>query len=662
MSTPLCISYIRFSSERQSQGSSLERQLKLSHDYAAKHGYVIDDNHSYRDLGVSAYTGKNAKFGDLFRFLTAIKCGEIPRGSILLVESLDRLSRESVLEAFAQFQDILKEDIKVVTLTDGKEYTKEGLNDNFTDLIISLSVMMRANEESKIKSKRIREGYEKKRNNLSNKKMTANVPTWLKLIKEANSFELVPERVEVVKQIFQMSYDGQGIITIARQLNKSKFPAFRSSEGWCQSTVRKILSSRSVVGEYQPHIFRKGMKKPEPVGDVAIDYFPAIIDKDVFYAVQARLSNGTHLAGRTAKIQNLFGGMTKCGYCGATMDVVTKGKFPKDIRYLVCTRARKGVGCSYVSFKCNEVETAFLTFCKEKELLDVLNLEGERDKQTQKSLSCQLSAKAGELLSINNKIRILDEQIVSTEDKLARQHYEESLIELLHIKKDINNAVAELCREIANINLTLEDVDTRVNNILDTVRCIEESSNEEDRIIFRIKLRNNFRQIVNRVVIYPTGIVYSEEQIKKVMQKYDTLISNSSDIYRDMFLQDRNDQVENMRNSQKNTKDDRYFEVHFKNGNFRRINYSKKDDVFKVSFDRVGNRVDWMMGNKQMKTRIWVDLEQQIIEEVEEEVEYYKKKHPDMGPEQAEEIKKWLIDQYSQDSSDTDDETPHTEE
>jgi len=650
MTAPTCISYIRFSSDRQSQGSSLERQLQASRAYAEKHGYVFDERFNYRDLGVSAYTGDHAKFGDLHRFLTAIKSGDIPKGTILLVESLDRLSRESVLEAFKQFQAILDEDIKVVTLCDEMEYTKENLATDFTKLIVSLSVMMRANEESKIKSQRIRGGFEKKRKNLANVKMTANVPTWLKLIKESNSFEIVPDRADIVKQIFQMSYDGQGIVTIARHLNKTKTPAFRSSKGWCQSTVRKILSSRSVIGEYQPHIYRKGMSKPEPVGDVVTDYFPAIIDKDIYNAVQARFANGTHVAGRTAKVQNLFGGITTCGYCGSRMDVVKKGNYPKEVHYLVCTSARKGVGCSYISIKCNEIEDAFLTFCREKELLDVLNLEGERDKERQKGLLHQISAKEGELISINKKLDILNEELLDTTDKSIRKHFKDQLTVFIHLKENLEQFITQLNREVTDINQSFEDVDTRIRNILDIVRDVNESASEEERITFRIKLRNSLRQIIKQVLVYPRGNLSSNQQIEISKLKFETELATVDGYNHDILRHERDTAINQLLDSQSNTIDDRYFEIHFKNGNLRRIGYLKNEGAFKDSFNRIGSTVEWASRGKQMKPIVLDEETRQIKEEVEQ----YIKAHPEknMTPEDGEVMEEWFANLYNQQPSD----------
>ena len=49
--TPRCYSYIRFSTSEQLKGDSLRRQLELTREYADKHGLVLDESLSMRDLG-----------------------------------------------------------------------------------------------------------------------------------------------------------------------------------------------------------------------------------------------------------------------------------------------------------------------------------------------------------------------------------------------------------------------------------------------------------------------------------------------------------------------------------------------------------------------------------------------------------------------------------
>src|ERR1700739_3168974 len=90
-------SYARWSTPEQARGDTLRRQLEMSREYAAEQGLELDE--TFRDPGVSAYRGKNRHEGALANFIAQIDSGKIERGSFLLVESLDRLSREQVLFA-----------------------------------------------------------------------------------------------------------------------------------------------------------------------------------------------------------------------------------------------------------------------------------------------------------------------------------------------------------------------------------------------------------------------------------------------------------------------------------------------------------------------------------------------------------------------------------
>ena len=97
--SPLVYSYRRFSSGKQAQGHSLDRQSSMARAWCVERGLTLDESLSIADLGVSAFSGKNAVDGALSGFLAAAKSGKIPPGSILLLESLDRLSRSAISDA-----------------------------------------------------------------------------------------------------------------------------------------------------------------------------------------------------------------------------------------------------------------------------------------------------------------------------------------------------------------------------------------------------------------------------------------------------------------------------------------------------------------------------------------------------------------------------------
>jgi len=68
-------SYLRFSTPEQMKGDSLWRQLELARAYASAHDLALDEELSFRDLGVSAYQGRNAEVGKLADFKEAVREG-----------------------------------------------------------------------------------------------------------------------------------------------------------------------------------------------------------------------------------------------------------------------------------------------------------------------------------------------------------------------------------------------------------------------------------------------------------------------------------------------------------------------------------------------------------------------------------------------------------
>ncbi|MGI6558059.1 MAG: recombinase family protein [Limnochordia bacterium] len=219
---PRAFSYIRFSSPEQEKGDSLRRQIQLSEEYCKQHGLILDDTLKLTDKGLSAYKGHHRTKGALGEFLRLVEEGKIPPGSVLLVENLDRLSREQILDALNQFTSIIKAGIKIVTLQDGMEYDQESINQNWAQLIISITYMARAHDESETKSKRISAVWENKRSKAGNggKKLTAKAPAWLKLSQDRTKFILIPEAAKAVELIYRKKLAGKGTGRIERELNE----------------------------------------------------------------------------------------------------------------------------------------------------------------------------------------------------------------------------------------------------------------------------------------------------------------------------------------------------------------------------------------------------------------------------------------------------------
>lgn len=114
---------------------------------------MLDTTLDLRDLGVSAFRGKNAQAGALGLFLECIETGRVKLGDYLALESLDRLSRQRISAFLPLIQGILRAGVSIVTLSPERVYPPDAVDD-LGALIEMLAVLSRAYEESAVKSDR----------------------------------------------------------------------------------------------------------------------------------------------------------------------------------------------------------------------------------------------------------------------------------------------------------------------------------------------------------------------------------------------------------------------------------------------------------------------------------------------------------------------------
>lgn len=350
-------SYIRFSSKRQELGHSLQRQQEAVRAYCTEHNLTLDESLSFEDLGRSGWSGAHLEAeAGLGKFIEACQTGLInSKGErpVLLVENLDRLSRDKVTNALKLFLNIL-DYVDIVTLSDNKCYTRDS---DAMEIVISITYMARAHDESQIKSFRGKKRWENKRELASagTKKITKHCPFWLTLNEDRETFTIHQDKVDLVSKIFQMSIDGMGQAKIAETLNQEGVLS-ATGKAWNSSSVRYLLVDKAVMGHYQPHSNVKG--KRTPVGDAIEEYYPQVISSEVYYKCvnsrSSRANSGSKKAGRKGKMSNLLQGVAACGACGSPMHYVNKGKL-KGHLYLVCASAKRGSGCSYTSYRYEDV-------------------------------------------------------------------------------------------------------------------------------------------------------------------------------------------------------------------------------------------------------------------------------------------------------------------
>ncbi len=456
-------SYLRFSTPEQMQGDSFRRQTEAARDYADRNGLDLDQELTFRDLGVSAYQGANVVEGALGQFIEAVDTGRVRPGSFLLVENLDRLSRDKIMPALNRFSSLLEKGITVVTLSDGKVYTEESLN-NLPDLMLSLLVMSRAHEESEMKSRRVRAAWQSKRDRAASEGhiLTAKAPAWLRL--RDGSFEVIEDRAALVRRIFVLALEGHGKAAIAYRLNEEGIEPFgdgpseaRKADGWHPSYVKKILSNEAVIGRFQPmrRVWVDGKKRREPDGPPIEGYFPVILDEpDAFYRVRRSPTGASGHKGKA--LSNILSGLATCHNCGGRMHFVNKGPAPKGGTYLACDNARRKKTCGAKSVRYDVVLAAVVNSLEDGEL-DVRALLGGGPQDRGQELMHQIEAIEGRIAEtdgdIANLLDVLQRRPSAAVEKRLADH-EATLAQLREDKA----ALADELHDTANGGDQVEDV------------------------------------------------------------------------------------------------------------------------------------------------------------------------------------------------------------
>ncbi len=449
--------YIRYSTAEQSQGDSRERQTKLAKQFVeSRPDLKIElEDRIFLDSGVSSFRGGNwSPEKALGQFLAAVNAGEIDSGSVLLVESLDRLSRQAILPAQRTLLDLLNRNIKIVTTSEADQKIYDGQS-GLVDLITMLVRMERAHEESALKSRRVRAAWEGKRDQArQNQIITRVCPQWLSVSEDGQYFIVDPLKAAVVRLIFECA-EAMGYQAIARYLNEKGIPPFSDkSNGWQSAGIVKILNNTAVIGTYQPttgqHIeTEKGwVRRSAPDGPPIEGYYPAIVDKEVFYSIQThKAARSTKAAGRKGPaVSNLFSHVARCGQCGSNMVLVQKGgSFGKD-HYLVCTIARRGAGCKYHGWPYEPLERAFLSYCQN---LDISQLMPEQHSDNELvSIKKRLAAAQGEQQAKRDMIATIMKDIESNGGSIPKA-VQQTLLNAETQLEDLQVILEDLERELA---------------------------------------------------------------------------------------------------------------------------------------------------------------------------------------------------------------------
>ena len=370
---PTVYSYIRFSTPDQIKGDSNRRQIDLARDWCNRKDFNLDESLTIQDEGKSAFKGAHLdKDSGLGAFLQLCDDGVIERGSILIVEAVDRLTRMGGANAWELILGLLRH-VDLVILSLGNEIITRNQLSMETQIKFMFAMEL-AHKESQQKQGRLKEAWMNKRQEaLKGAFISKQVPAWIEvtsynkqckinpkiqLVKKRHHKEktediivtLNPEKAKIIKDIYKRFDNCDSLNEITRWLNQSGETPWGGGRQWYKSYIQKILSNPSCCGDFQLYQIeqkrdREGIitSKRIPV-DLVKDYYPKVVTRALWNRVQAIRQPSGMSGARPEK--NPLATLCKCSKCGSTLTRSHKGKKGGKAR-LICTNQNTGGGCDF---------------------------------------------------------------------------------------------------------------------------------------------------------------------------------------------------------------------------------------------------------------------------------------------------------------------------
>jgi len=350
----IAYSYRRVSSAGQAteQRDGLRRQEDELRRFALEHGLTVAEE--LVDAGVSSFRGTNRRDGALSRFVEAARAGKVPPGAVLVVEDLDRFSREHPVDSFmALLKDVIGAGFGLGITRWDRIITKENFSSEGFGYRL-LGAAEGAHEHSAKLSDRIGAYYQEKRR-LALEEGTPNSskaarPYWL----DFEGGEFVPNRhAEMIRTIFRLAADF-GSVKISKMLEEMGFRTAVKGTPMRHHQVINTLNNRQVLGE-KAHCTRLGELLHTQPG-----YFPAIVTQEEWELAHQKMAQRRMSQANTAtrRIHNLFQGRVFCAAClslcgmGQKYANLASGE-RKHYKYLRC-KEHDGGRCDRANFTYDE--------------------------------------------------------------------------------------------------------------------------------------------------------------------------------------------------------------------------------------------------------------------------------------------------------------------
>ena len=525
--------YIRLSREDgdKEESSSVTNQREILKRYVSEQEnfFVVKE---YVDDG---WTGTNFDRPKFKEMIEDIEAGII---DTVITKDLSRLGRERL--GVGHYTEIYfpEHNVRYIALLDNIDtYIDSGMNDM-------------APFKGVINDMYVRDISKKIRSSLTERRKAGNflgVTAPYGYQKDPNNkFHLIinEKEAEVVKRVFRLYLEGNGLTKIAQILTKDGIPVPGETRdigktrktalygSWKQTTIRRILDNRVYLGELVQFKRRKINYKskrritvPEEERYICKGTHEAIIDEEDFNVIQNILKNNKSFKG--TKHDYLFKGLLYCAECNARLNVTYSNYALKrygEYRYTticysysrlysdVCTRHSNSIPeleevlIKHIKEVCTKyvnenLADELITMAKRKRMQELKQIGNEKRLETLEQKITDIGLyiknlymdKVKGVVSENDYIALVAD-FIQDRDKLVKE--KEELIAVIsnqEVRQDDTLKIEKLAKEF----LSLEKPTKQLLNEL--IEKITISENKEINIYFKFNELNEMKEVNKKI-------------------------------------------------------------------------------------------------------------------------------------------------------------------
>lgn len=437
------VALFRVSTERQAeQGASLPAQRRRFRELAeTNHWTVVAE---FEGTESATLAGRDRRV-----LQQVLECIRQEGPDALYVHEQSRLTRGDELEVALLMRELRERGTKIIV--NGVVRDLSSIDERF---MVGIQSLVDRAESERIRERIARGKREKGR---AGRKNCGRAPYgfYNPPVGHANrgTLQVVPAEAAVVRRIFELAADGEGLRTIAEMLNREGVPPRPGASVWKREAVRFILNNVAYLGTHASNVWKvgpDGVRRQQltgPNANVVAGAHEAIVTRDLWDRANGRRP---HTAQRPSLLGGLLwvnGARTICETC-------------KEVRYYVFRGLRNGP-----RLRTEEAEEAVWSALS-RVLLDPAVIEeclregadGDRSADLRHRIA-QAEAQVGKL---NQRAkRLLELHLDGDIDKAAyRQGSEE-------IQEGVQSAEAALARMRAELESSDPD---RVRRALSAVR------------------------------------------------------------------------------------------------------------------------------------------------------------------------------------------------